>query len=289
MIEMKLKKHTISVVINTKNEEKNIVECIASVKDFADEIVVIDMHSTDKTVEYAKKMGAHVFSVKDYGYVEPARNFGFKKATGDWILILDADERMTKTLCKKLRKVVDEGNSDIIFIPRKNIILGKWMQHTAWWPDAHPRFFRKGSVVWSDVIHSHPKYSGEVLYLEADEKYAMLHYNFPSVDDLVGKIANYTSREAHDKVKAIKTVQDLHTLLETEFKWRFVEKEGFKDEMHGYVMSEMMRFYRLLDFMKYWEKKGFKSMKGAEAVAELFSEKPEVKKTFAEKLRDLFI
>ncbi len=93
----------ISVVINTLNEEENLPRVLASVKNFADEIVVCDMHSEDGTVEIAKKAGAKVYKHKRIGYVEPARNYAISKTTGEWILILDADEQVPKALIKELK------------------------------------------------------------------------------------------------------------------------------------------------------------------------------------------
>ena len=115
----------ISVVVNTWNEEKNMGRCLESVKEFAEEIVVCDMESTDKTVEIAKKLGAKVYSHKLTYYVEPARNFAVSKATGSWILVLDADEELSGSLTRKLKVVAKEDKVDYVEIPRKNIIFGK--------------------------------------------------------------------------------------------------------------------------------------------------------------------
>ena len=117
----------ISVVINTRNEEKNLPRCLASVKGLADEIVVTDMESIDKTVEIAKKAGAKVFKHKQTGYVEPARNYAISKATGEWILILDADEETPPSLVKKLKQLVKTGKADYYRLPRKNIVFGRWL------------------------------------------------------------------------------------------------------------------------------------------------------------------
>ena len=111
----------ISAVINTFNEEKNIKRCIDSLKNFADEIVVVDMQSIDKTKEIAKSMGAKVFDCDYVGYVEPARNFAIKKAKNDWILILDADEELLPSLKLILKDRVDKSNYNYFRIPRKNI------------------------------------------------------------------------------------------------------------------------------------------------------------------------
>ncbi|MEK9179498.1 MAG: glycosyltransferase family 2 protein, partial [Patescibacteria group bacterium] len=128
------KKYPISLVVNTKNEEKDIVECIRSAQELVSEVIVADMHSTDKTIEFAKKEGATVFTVKDVGYVEPARNEAIQKAKNEWVLLLDADERLSPGLVPVLSEIAESDKADVVEIPFKTIILGKWMQHTKWWP-----------------------------------------------------------------------------------------------------------------------------------------------------------
>ncbi|MEK7188473.1 MAG: glycosyltransferase family 2 protein, partial [Patescibacteria group bacterium] len=147
----------ISVVINTLNEAKNLPRAIASIKNFADEIVVVDMRSDDKTVGVAKKLGAKVYLHERTSYVEPARNFAISKVMSQsdsqrsqWVLILDADEEVPDTLAQKLKESMEKNKGDYFRIPRKNIIFGKWMQHSRWWPDFNIRFFKKGFVSWSE-------------------------------------------------------------------------------------------------------------------------------------------
>lgn len=121
---------TLSVIIQTKNEAHNLEACIASIKHIAQEVIVVDMKSTDGTVVLAKKFGAAVFSVNDYGFVEPARNTALRKAKGQWILLLDADERVPHTLAAQIQVIMRENTSDVVRIPRKNMMLGKWMKYS---------------------------------------------------------------------------------------------------------------------------------------------------------------
>lgn len=137
----------ISVVINTLNEEDNLPRALASVKKFADEIVVVDMKSDDKTVDIAKKAGAKVYEYKRIGYVEPARNFAIGKATGKWILIIDADEQLPGSLVKELKKIVKNPSANYYRLPRKNLIFGKWVKHSRWWPDYNIRFFQPSLII----------------------------------------------------------------------------------------------------------------------------------------------
>lgn len=258
---------TITVIIHTINEEKNIVACIKSVQKLADEILVVDMKSTDKTVALAKNLGARILSIKRYGYVEPARALAIKEAKGDWIAIIDADERLTPSLIKELQRLTIENTYDCIEIPKKNLVLKSWMQHTAWWPDYLVRFFRKGTVEWPKVIHSAPILKGKKYTLPAEERFAIVHYSLQTVDEVLEKIIRYTTKESSETVSKFATLPELLAYTAKDFNWRFLDKEGYKDGTRGYVMSEMMRLYRLLIFMRYWEKAGYPELSGIDEYA----------------------
>ncbi|MEO6508387.1 MAG: glycosyltransferase family 2 protein, partial [Patescibacteria group bacterium] len=132
---MKLISKGISLVIIAKNEEKNIAKCIQSAKTITNEIIVVDMKSSDLTAKVARANGARVYTIKDYNHVEPARKFAISKAHNEWIILLDADERLTTSLKKQILKLINGDLCDVIIVPRQNIILGKWIKNTGWWPD----------------------------------------------------------------------------------------------------------------------------------------------------------
>ena len=138
-------KPKISAVINTWNEGKNLAECLDTL-DFVDEIIVVDMASTDDTKKIAKQYTDKVYDHPYVGYVEPARNFAISKATSEWVFVLDPDEEVSDNLKDKLVQIVSNNTEiDFIRIPRKNIIFGKWMKASMWWPDYNIRFFKKNS------------------------------------------------------------------------------------------------------------------------------------------------
>lgn len=250
-------KDRISVVIFTKNEEKNIGGCIDSVKSFAGEVVVIDMQSKDDTVKIAKSLGATIFPVKDYKWVEPVRNFGINKAQYEWVLVLDADERVSPTLVKKFVEIIREDKFDAVKIPYKVIFFNKWIKYTHWWPDYHVRFFRKGFVKWVVKIHPDINISGRVLELPAEERYSITHENAQDIKSWIQKIDHHTDYEDHFfKLKKVK-LQDILGRYRREFYWRYFEGKGYLDGMHGFILSKFMEFYRFVEFAKYWEKKGF--------------------------------
>lgn len=250
----------ISVIINTLNEETNIQRAIRSIN-FADEILVCDMYSEDKTVEVAKKMGARVFYHKKVDYVEPARNFAVSKAKNDWILILDADEELPESLASEIKKMVAKPMvSDFIEIPRKNIIFGKWMTASGWWPDYQIRFFKKGTVLWSDQIHSRPETKGVGLTLEPEEKWAIIHHNYQTIGQFISRMNKYTQIQANELKKTGYQFrwQDLFKKPLEEFLSRFFANRGFEDGIHGLALSLLQACSFLVVYLKAWEKSRFK-------------------------------
>lgn len=269
----------ISVVVNTYNEEKNLDRCLSSVMGFVDEIIVVDMHSPDKTVEIAKKYDAKVFLYEYTRYVEPARNFALSKASGDWILLLDADEELPEDLLISLKEISQKNKVDFVQIPRKNIIFNKWIKHSHWWPDYLVRFFKKGKVKFSDKIHVPPTTQGEGLTLEEREENAIVHHNFQMISQFIERLNRYTDIQSEElagqgyKFK----VEDLIAKSSGEFFSRFFKGEGYKDGLHGFVLGLLQGFSEFVIYLKVWEKEGFKE----ERIEE-------VKKTVKKSIKDFF-
>ncbi len=249
----------ISVVINTLNEEKNIERAIKSVE-WADEVIVCDMHSEDETVKIARQFGAKVIYHKKEGFVEPARNFAIAKASNAWILVLDADEEIPDSLVKKLKSIANEGQVDFVQIPRKSTIFGKWMHASMWWPDLNTRFFRKGKAVWSGQIHRPPKTSGKGLTLPTDESMAIIHYHYKSVSQFIERLNEYTTIQARELKNSGYNFawQDLITKPTNEFLGRFFAGRGFEDGLHGLALGLLQAFSFLIVYLKTWEIEGFK-------------------------------
>lgn len=250
----------ISVVINTFNEEKNIEQAIKSVK-WADEIIICDMHSNDKTVEIAKKLGAKVIFFKEEGFVEPARNYAVSKTSNEWILVLDADEELFSTLADRLRKIVNKYKSiSYVEIPRKNIIFGKAMQATGWWPDYQVRLFKKGKVFWQEKIHSKPKLNGEGIRLDPHEDLAIIHHNYQTMEQFIERMNKYTTIEAEQIYKEGYRFnwKDLFKTPLNEFLSRFFASKGYKDGLHGLSLSLLQAFSFLVVYLKLWQLDSFK-------------------------------
>lgn len=249
----------ISVVINTWNEEESVKRCLESVK-WADEVIVVDMSSEDKSKEVAKKMGARVFNRKRDLVVEPARNFAISKATGDWILVLDPDEEVSPFLAKTLQELA-ENPSDLTYfrLPRKNIVFNKWIKHSRWWPDYNIRFFKKGHLRWSEKIHSVPLTRGEGKDLEAKEINAIIHYNYQSISQYLDRLNRYTKIQAEDLIESGYKFdwRDMLRKPMGEFLSRFFVGEAHKDGLHGLALSLLQAFSEFIKYLKVWEKENF--------------------------------
>ena len=263
----------LTVVINTLNEEANIARAMNSVKGIADEVVVVDMESTDKTVEIAKGLGAKVYSHKKTNYVEPARNFAISKATGDWVLILDADEEISKALSQKIKEVVNDNDVDYYQIPRKNIIFGKWMRHARWWPDYNIRLFKKGAVTWNEAIHSVPESKGVGGELPAEEVLAIIHYHYDSLEQYLERMNRYTTLYAKRLLKDGYRFNWKDVLIKPsgEFFSRYFFGAGYKDGLHGLAVSLLQTFSELSVYLKVWEEGKFeeKEVKVGEVLGEI--------------------
>ena len=250
----------ISVIINTWNEEENIKRCLESVRKIASEIIVVDMHSKDRTVAIAKKLGAKVFFYKYLSYVEPARNFALRQAQGDWILILDPDEEIPPFLAKRLEDLAQNSEEVTYFrLPRKNIIFGKWIKHSRWWPDYNIRFFKKGNVRWLEKIHSVPLTRGTGKDFEAKETNAIIHYHYQSISQYLSRLDRYTIIQAKDLIESGYKFswQDMLKKPMGEFLSRFFVGESYKDGLHGLALALLQAFSELVKYLKVWESEKF--------------------------------
>ncbi len=258
----------ISVVINTLEEEKNIFRSISSVKGFADEIIVVDMESKDKTREIAEKLGAKVYSHKKTGYVEPARNFAISKATCDWILILDADEEISQGLVMWIQEMLKNPKADYYRIPRKNIIFGKWINNSRWWPDMNIRLFKKGTVSWNEVIHAVPMTEGIGMDLDVKEELAIVHHNYDSIEGYIERMNRYTTQYAQMKIDEGYEFSWKDVIVKPmgEFMSRYFYGQGYKDGVHGLALSMLQAFSELSVYLKVWQNGKFedKSLKLSE-------------------------
>ncbi len=251
---------TISVVISAWNEEKKIGRVFASVA-WADEIIVVDNESTDKTAEIAKKLHAKVYKQKNKLMLNINKNYGITKATSDWVLYLDADEEIPEALAKEIRNVrmgMHVPVCDGYWISRKNIIFGQWIRHGLWWPDRQIRLFRRGKGIFPcEHIHEYIKIDGSVG--ELIEPY--IHYNYESVHQYVAKIDRASTSEAlrlQETRYQIMWYDAIRFPLSDFLKIYFAEK-AYKDGLHGLALALFQAFYSFCTFAKVWEMQGFEA------------------------------
>ena len=251
----------ISVVINVVSEEIRFLErALVSLTGFAAEIVVVDMTQGDKELEkICEKYEVKKYPHKKYPFVEKARNYGISKAHHDWVFIMDPDEEIPKSLAKKLTEIALDDLADYVRIPRKNIIFGKYIQHTRYWPDYLIRFFKKGAVTWSSEIHSVPTTRGRPLDLSSDEKYALIHHNYQTLSQFLVRMDRYTDIQAEEiMAKSKKFIwKDLLRAPLSEFLSRYFAGEGYKDGLHGLAISLLQSYSEMLVYLKVWEKEKF--------------------------------
>lgn len=249
---------TLSIVISAYNEENSIKNVLKSVS-WADEIVVIDNESTDKTAVVAKDMGALVFTRPNDLMLNKNKNFGFEKATKDWILNLDADEVVPNSLEKEIKSLLHkETSTNGYWIPRKNIIFGKWIQHGVWWPDKQLRLFRRNLGKFPCIhVHEYISVQGETKELQE----AFVHYNYTSVSQYITKLNSiYTENEAFNlKKKGYVVIWfDAIRMPVGDFVKVYFAQEGYKDGLHGLILALLQAFYALVVFAKVWETEKFK-------------------------------
>jgi glycosyltransferase involved in cell wall biosynthesis len=251
----------LSVCTLVLNEENKLNKCLSSVKTIADEmIVLIDDNTNDKSEKIAKEYTENVFRVRHNDNFHINKNKAIARAKGDWILWMDGDEYVSKELAGEIKKGLRELNKDGYWIPRKNIIWGKWIKHSGWYPDHQMRLFKKDKAKFDCIsIHEHPKVKGEMGYLNN----SIVHHNYESLDQFLSKLIKYTSIDADKLDKEIKTLKVKYFLKKPidEFIKRFLAEKGYKDGLHGLTLSLMQSFYQFVTVVKVWERRKFDNKK----------------------------
>ena len=242
---------TISAIVITKNEAKNIAGCLESLS-CADEIVVVDSGSEDGTVEIAKGFTDRVFVVEWKGYAL-TRQYALERAAGEWVLWLDADERLTPELASAVRRVVDEDAPFAGYrMPRKAYFLGRWMKHGGWYPGYVVRLFRREKARFNALrVHEKLIVDGAVETLREP----ILHYTDDSIAYYFEKFNAYTSLAAQDLVDRNRKVSVLGLLFRPVhmFVKMYLLRRGFLDGMEGFLLAIFSATYVFTKYAKVWE------------------------------------
>ena len=239
----------ISIIVITKDEEKNISDCLKSVEG-ADEIIVIDAESNDKTVELAKIFTDKIFTKKWEGYV-PQKKYALSLASNEWVLSVDADERITPELKNEILNL-SPGNFAGYKIRRKNFLLGKEITSCGWGNDYQLRLFKKEKTDLTDrLVHEGFTVDGKIGKL----KNPMLHYTFSSFTEYFNKINYYTSLKAEELIKQKGKIGGWTIFSHTvsAFILFFINKRGFKDGVRGLIISLLHSVSTMLNYIKLWE------------------------------------
>lgn len=237
----------ISVIIITKNEAANIAECLDTVA-FADERIVLDSGSTDDTVAIARDRGAHVELSGDWPGFGPQKNRALALASGDWVLSLDADERVTPALAHEIVRATESARHDVYAMPRLSSFCGRFMRHGGWYPDHVTRLFRRGAARFSDdLVHERLLTERPVGRLREH----LIHYSYLTLDDVLAKLNAYSSGRARDlraRGRRGGLMRALGHGLWT-FLRGYVLRAGFLDGGHGLMLAiynAQTTYYRYL-------------------------------------------
>ncbi|MBV8793196.1 MAG: glycosyltransferase family 2 protein [Pseudolabrys sp.] len=239
----------LSAIIIAKDEAANIDACLASVA-FADERIVVDSGSNDATAEIARRSGARVVDHAFVGF-GPQKNFALAQANGDWVLSIDADERVTPALEAEIKKAMMRGDVDAFEVPRQSSFLGRVMRHSGWYPDYVLRLFRRERARFSsDLVHERVICEGKILRLREP----LVHTPVVRIEDAIARRDRYSTAGAQMLVASGRRVTFfsgyLHGL------WTFIRtyilRAGFLDGREGYLLAVLNAQGSYYRYMKAW-------------------------------------
>lgn len=254
-------KNKLSVALATYNEENNIKDCLLSVKNLADEIIVVDGSSADKTADIVKKLGAKVIKEKNRKNFHINKQIAIDACSGDWILQLDADERLSKELSSEISGILNsdlDSQPEAFYLKRRNLFLGRWMKKGGMYPDPVIRLFKKGKAkLPQKTVHELMVVDGKLDWLNND----LLHIADPTFSRYLIRSNRYTTLQAEEYTKqkiGTGTLQILNyfTLKPTlRFLSIYIRHKGFMDGFPGFVFAVYSGLHITTSYVKYWEKK----------------------------------
>ena len=243
---------SLSVILITKNEEANLKDCLESVS-FADEIIVVDSQSSDKTQEIARSFGAKLEITSDWPGFGPQKNRALNLATQDWVLSIDADERVTPELKQEILTAIASPNAaDCYAIPRSSWYCGRFMKHSGWYPDYVDRLFKRGSAKFSDhLVHERLLPTGSSGKLNNH----FLHYSYRDFSQVLKKVDVYSSAAAQQAFKQGKKGGLGEALIHGfwAFFRTYVLRRGFLDGKHGLALSISNAATSYYKYLKLWQ------------------------------------
>jgi glycosyltransferase involved in cell wall biosynthesis len=226
----------LSVIIITKNEEVNIRACLESIA-WANEIVVVDSGSSDETVNICKSLGAQVHTTSDWPGFGVQKNRALSHATGEWVLSLDADERITPELRSEIETALNGPDGHAAFrMPRLSSFCGRYMRHSGWYPDYVTRLFHRGAALFSDdLVHERLIVKGSVGTL----RQSLLHETFYDLEELLTKINQYSTAGAHMLSENNRTASLKKAVGHAVWAFfrTYIIRAGFLDGREGFMLA----------------------------------------------------
>jgi glycosyltransferase involved in cell wall biosynthesis len=243
---------TLSVILITRNEEANLDDCLASLEGIAQQVVVVDTNSSDRTLEIAQNHGATIAQPHDWPGFGPQKNRALDLATEEWVLSLDADERLTPALRSEILTAIHHSaHVDCFAIPRLSWYCGRFIRYSGWSPDYVDRLFRRGTARFSDdLVHERLIPNGTVAKLENP----MLHYSFMNYSQVLQKLDRYSTASAEQAFAKGKTSSPLKAVLHGA--WAFIRtyivRAGFLDGSQGFTLAMSNAQGTYYRYIKLW-------------------------------------
>lgn len=243
----------LSVVVITFNEERNIGRCLKSIR-WADEIIIVDSFSTDRTIEIARGYTSMIVQHEFDGDI-PQRERGFAAAKGDWLMYIDADEEASEQLEQEVRTVINSPDArGGYYVSRKVSILGQWILHGGWYPDPSFRLFRRSAYVALPAeVHGGFAVNGTTGRLDSE----LYHYTYASLEEYLRKMNAYTSLQVSNKLREDPQrsagVRKIVLSPLSHFVRKFFFQQGYKDGILGFILAVFGSIYTLALYAKLWE------------------------------------
>lgn len=248
-----MSKLPLSVVVITKNEERNIDDCLGSVHGWADEIIIVDDESSDKTVELAKKYATKILHRKmDNEGIH--RNWAYAQAKNEWVLSLDADEIASDELKEEISRILPGTQFHAFDIPLRNYIGSYWVQHSGWYPANKLRLFMKSRFKYEEVgVHPKVFLTGDTGHLTKD----IIHKGYPDFEHFLASLNRQTTLEAKKWIETGRSMSLGRAVWRTidRFPRSYIGKKGYKDGFIGFMIAFFASLYQIMSYAKYWELK----------------------------------
>ncbi|MEH0157765.1 glycosyltransferase family 2 protein [Limibacter armeniacum] len=241
----------LTAIIPTGNEEHNIEAVLESVS-FADEVIVVDSYSTDRTVELASKH-TNCILMREFDYPSSQKNWAIPQASNEWILLVDADERITPELKAEIQGILaSDPKEDGFWIYRQNHFMGQEVNYSGWQNDKVVRLFRKSTCRYEDKrVHEEIEVKDRKI---GELKHKMLHYTYVSLDHYISKLNQYAKWQAVDYQNKVHKVNFSHLMLKPTFRFfkHFFIQKGYRDGVVGFIISYLQSYAVASRYIRLW-------------------------------------